>query len=198
MSKKKTDAEMIRGLIQSYISAHPEAAKEIEKITKEIDPRSCNDEDCEDCPWFDGWICTLDDDNEEDEGDKDRDEEGYYKYPECEAHDGDCTECSYWNSNEDYCELDNNEEEDNNCNDCHDCKYYYDDDDSNCSDCPLAIDEEEEKENPQIEDLSKLVKSVGAVLGEDMGVLIFDKSNKKDMEKLSRIFADYAKRLYQI
>lgn len=117
--------------------------------------------------------------------------EGYYDYPECEDVDGDCTRCLYWNSNEDYCELDEEGEEEEEIDDC-----WNDDDDwGELDDHCRGL---KEKENQQLEDLSKLVKSIGTVLDGDMGILVFDKSNRKDMEKLSRIFADYAKRLYQI
>lgn len=204
MSKKKTGAEMILDMFKKYMDEAEKAYKADNK-EEEIDPRSCNDEDCEDCPWFDGWICTLDDDNEEDEGDKEEDEKGYYAYPEYEDVDGDRTYCR-WNSNEDDCELDDNNKEeeiddcwtDDDCfDDCNDREYDCIDN-SLCDNCPHCwhVDKEEkEKENQQIEDLSKLVKSVGTVLGGDMGLLVFDKSNRKDMEKLSRIFGEYAKQL---
>lgn len=117
MSKKKTGMEMVRGLIELYITAHPEAAEEIEEIVEELDP------------------CVN-----------------------CEVHY--CNDCPYRHDNEDCCELD-----------------------------------DEDGDHKPIEDLSKFITSVGTVLSGNMGLLVFDKSNKKDMEKLATIFKDYAERL---
>lgn len=107
-----------------------------------------------------------DDETEEEDEDREEDENEYYKHNECEDHDGYCEDCSYYNEDDCCCELDNEDEE-----------------------------AEDEEENTQIEDLSKFITSVGTVLGGDMGLLVFDKSNKKDMEKLAAIFGEYAKRL---
>lgn len=104
------------------------------------------------------------------DGDCEEDENEYYRHNECEDHDGDCEDCSYYNEDDCCCELDNEDEE-------------------------AEDEEEDEEENTQIEDLSKFITSVGTVLGGDMGLLVFDKSNKKDMEKLAAIFEEYAKRL---
>ena len=180
MSKKKTGAEMILDMLKQYTEAHPETVKKIDETIDEIAPCiRCEAHYCSDCP---NWRDEFAEDYEEE------DEEGYYEYPECEAHDGDCTECSCWNSDEDYCELDEEGKEEDEIDDC-----WNDDDDwDKLDDHCRGL---KEKENQQLEDLSKLVKSVGAVLGGNTGVLIFDKSNKKDMEKLAAIFADYAKQL---
>lgn len=86
---------------------------------------------------------------------------------------------------EDYCYYKHDECEDHD-GDC-DCCYYWKND---C--CELDDDEEEDEDD---ENLSKFITSVGAVLGGNMGLLVFDKSNKKDMEKLAAIFGEYAKRL---
>lgn len=77
-------------------------------------------------------------------------------------------------------------------NNCEDCEYW--DEDCDCCDGDCE-EEEEEEENTQIADLSKFIMSVNTVLGGDMGMLIFDKSNKKDMEKIAAIFGEYARRL---
>ena len=74
---------------------------------------------------------------------------------------------------------------------CEDCEYW----DEDCDCCDGDCEEEDEEENTQIEELSKFIISVNTALGSDMGLLIFDKSNKKDMEKISAIFGEYAKRL---
>lgn len=148
MSKKKTDAEMIRELIEQYITTYPEAAEEIEEIIEELDP------------------CVN-----------------------CEVHY--CNDCSHWHDNEeededwdeeDCCELD---DEDGDCEGHEICG-------CNDEDCYSCKGTEEHK---QIEDLSKFITSVGTILGGDMGLLVFDKSNKKDMEKLAAIFKDYTEKL---
>lgn len=104
------------------------------------------------------------------DGDCKEDENEYYRHNECEDHDGDCDDCSYYNEDDCCCELDNDDEE-------------------------AEDKEEDEEEHTQIEDLSKFIMSVNTVLGGDMGLLVFDKSNKKDMEKIAAIFGEYAKRL---
>ena len=111
-----------------------------------------------------------DDETEEEDRDREEDENEYYRHNECEDHDGDCEDCSYYNEDDCCCELDNDDDE-------------------------AEDEEEDEEENTQIEDLSKFITSVGTVLGGSMGLLVFDKSNKKDMEKLAAIFREYAKRL---
>ena len=103
------------------------------------------------------------------DGDCEEDENEYYRHNECEDHDGDCEDCSYYNEDDCCCELDNEDETED--------------------------EEEDEEENTQTEDLSKFITSVNTVLGGDMGLLVFDKSNKKDMEKIAAIFGEYAKRL---
>ena len=103
------------------------------------------------------------------DGDCEEDENEYYSHNECEDHDGNCEDCSYYNEDDCCCELDNEDETED--------------------------EEEDEEENTQIEELSKFIMSVNTVLGGDMGLLVFDKSNKKDMEKLAAIFREYAKRL---
>ena len=103
------------------------------------------------------------------DGDCEEDENEYYNHNECEDHDGNCEDCSYYNEDDCCCEIDNEDETED--------------------------EEEDEEENTQIEELSKFIISVNTALGSDMGLLIFDKSNKKDMEKISAIFGEYAKRL---
>lgn len=144
MSKKKTDMEM------------REIAEIIKNMVKDWNEDDSNGEDE-----------TENEDYDCCDGDCEEDENEYYRHNECEDHDGDCEECSYYNEDDCCCELDNEDE----------------------------TEDEEEEENTQIEDLSKFIISVNAVLGGDMGLLIFDKSNKKDMEKLAAIFGEYAKRL---
>ena len=103
------------------------------------------------------------------DGDCEEDENEYYRHNECEGVDGCCEDCEYWDGRWDGCELDNETE---------------------------AEDEDGgSKEDKQTEELSKFIISVNTVLGGDMGLLVFDKSNKKDMEKLSAIFGECAKRL---
>lgn len=94
-----------------------------------------------------------------------------YLDDECDCCDGDCEYCKYWNWGELCCEL-NNETEGEDCE-----------------------EEEEEEEHAQTDNLSKFIMSVNTVLGGNMGLLVFDKSNKKDMEKIAAIFGEYAKRL---
>ena len=125
-----------------------------------------------------------DEDREEDEKEDDEEEdeeEQYYRYPECECVDGECDQCDHW-VNTDCCELDDIYE---NCEGHEICGCS----DEDCYSCKGS------KEHTQIEDLSKFITSIGTVLGGDMGLLVFDKSNKKDMEKLAAIFGEYAKRL---
>lgn len=186
MSKKKTDMEMLKGLIGQYITAHPEGAEEIEEIIEELDPCiNCEVHYCNDCPnWHDSddKAETEDDrDDEEDEDEEEDEEDEYYRYPECECVDGECDQCDYW-VNKDYCKLDDIYE---NCEGHEICGCS----DEDCYSCKGS------KEHKQIEELSKFIMSVGTVLGGDMGLLVFDKSNKKDMEKLAAIFGEYAKRL---
>ena len=167
MSKKKTDMEMILDMLKQYID-------EAEK------PDNC--EDCEywdeDCDCCDG-DCEEEDEVERDE--EENEEEQYYRYPECECVDGECDQCDHW-VNKDYCELDDIYE---NCEGHEICGCS----DEDCYSCKGS------KENTQIEDLSKFIISINTVLGGDMGLLVFDKSNKKDMEKIAAIFGEYAKRL---
>ena len=125
-----------------------------------------------------------DENSEEDEKEEDEDEdeeEQYYRYPECECVDSECDQCDHW-VNTDYCELDDIYE---NCEGHEICGCS----DEDCYSCKGS------KEHTQIEELSKFIISVNTVLGGDMGLLVFDKSNKKDMEKLAAIFGEYAKRL---
>ena len=123
-------------------------------------------DNCENCEYWDEDCDCCDGDCEEDENE-------YYRHNECEDHDGNCEECSYYNEDDCCCELDNEDETEDREED----------------------EEEDEEENTQIEDLSKFIMSVNTVLGGDMGLLVFDKSNKKDMEKIAAIFGEYAKRL---
>lgn len=200
MSKKKTGAEMVQKLIKQYIKAHPEVAEEIEETIEEVDP--CINWEvhyCSDCP-------ALDDEENEEENEDEEEEEEYYRYPECECVDGECDQCEHWVYN-DCCELDDEgedceEEEDCDCcdGDCDEnCKYWNWDElccELNNSNSNNDKDMRKgSKEYTQTEELSKFIMSVGAVLGGDMGLLVFDKSNKKDMEKLAAIFEEYAKRL---
>ena len=170
MSKKKTDMEMLKGLIGQYITAHPEGAEEIEEIIEELDPCiNCEVHYCNDCPNWHGDEEHYDLDNKDEKEAREEDENEYYKHNECEGVDGCCEDCEYWNWGELCCELDDETE---------------------------AEDEDEgSKEHKQIEELSKFITSIGTVLGGNMGLLVFDKSNKKDMEKLAAIFGEYAKRL---
>ena len=183
MSKKKTCAEMIRGLIEQYITTYPEGAEEIEEIIEELDPCiNCEVHYCNNCShWHDNeekdekededWDCCEDDEEDEEE-------EEYYCHPECECVDGECGQCDHW-VDEDYCELD--DEDGDAFNDCNDRDY--------------ECNQWSTEKHKQIEELSKFITSVGNVLGGNIGLLVFDKSNKKDMEKLAAIFKDYAERL---
>ena len=142
-----------------------EIAERIKEMIKYLDK-----DDSEDCEyWDEDCDCCDGDCEEEDENERNEDENEYYRHNECEDHDGDCEDCSYYNEDDCCCELDDeNETED---------------------------EEEDEEENTQTEELSKFIMSVNTVLGGNMGLLIFDKSNKKDMEKIAAIFEEYAKRL---
>lgn len=173
MSKKKTDMEM------------REIAERIKNMVKDW-----NEDD---------W----DDLNEEEAEDEENEEEDY-RHPECECVDGECDQCEHWVYN-DCCELDDEgedceeEEEDIYGGDCENCKYW------NWSElcCELNNNSSnndkdmcnDSKEHTQIEELSKFIMSVNTVLGSDMGLLVFDKSNKKDMGKIAAIFGEYAKKL---
>ena len=131
-------------------------------------------DNCEDCEYRDeDCDCCDGDCEEEDEDERDEDENEYYSHNECEDHDGNCEDCSYYNEDDCCCELDNEDETEDREED----------------------EEEDEEENTQTEALSKFIMSVNTVLGGDMGLLVFDKSNKKDMEKIAAIFGEYAKRL---
>ena len=180
MSKKKTDMEILRELIGQYITAHHGSAEEIEEIIEELDPCvNCEVHYCNDCPhWHDD---DLDDEENEDEEEDEEEEEQYYRYPECECVDGECDQCDHW-VNTDYCELDDIYE---NCEGHEICGCS----DEDCYSCKGS------KKHIQTEELSKFIISVNTVLGGDMGLLVFDKSNKKDMEKIAAIFGEYAKRL---
>ena len=176
MNKKKTEAEM------------KEIAEMIKEMTKywdkdeEKEPEPC--ENCEvhnDCPYWYGDEEHDDLDDEENEDEEEDEEEQYYRYPECECVDGECDQCDHW-VNTDYCELDDIYE---NCEGHEICGCS----DEDCYSCKGS------KEHKQIEDLSKFIMSVNTVLGGDMGLLVFDKSNKKDMEKIAAIFGEYAKQL---
>ena len=125
----------------------------------------------------------LDDEveTENEDEEKEDEEEQYYRYPECECVDGECDQCDHW-VNTDYCELDDIYE---NCEGHEICGCS----DEDCYSCKGS------KEHKPTEDLSKFIISVNTVLGSDMGLLVFDKSNKKDMEKIAAIFGEYAKRL---
>ena len=133
-------------------------------------------DNCEDCEYWDEDCDCCDGDCEEED-----EEEQYYRYPECECVDGECDQCDHW-VNKDYCELDDIYE---NCEGHEICGCS----DEDCYSCKGS------KEHKQTEDLLKFIMSVNTVLGGDMGLLVFDKSNKKDMEKIAAIFEEYAKRL---
>ena len=177
MSKKKTDMEM-----REIVERIKEMTKYLDK-DEEKEPKPC--ENCEDCEyWDEDCDCCDGDCEEEDEDERDEEEdedEQYYRYPECECVDGECDQCDHW-VNTDYCELDDIYE---NCEGHEICGCS----DEDCYSCKGS------KEHKQTEDLSKFIMSVNTVLGSDMGLLVFDKSNKKDMEKIAAIFGEYAKRL---
>lgn len=150
-----------------------EIAEMIKNMVKDWNEAETEDKEnypnnnCEDCEyWDEDCDCCDGDCEEEDEDERDEEENEYYKHNECEGVDGNCDDCDHWVMN-DYCELDDGSDD----------------------------EEEEEEENTQIADLSKFIMSVNTVLGGDMGMLIFDKSNKKDMEKIAAIFGEYARRL---
>ena len=169
MNKKKTDIEM------------REIAEMIKNMVKDWNEDDSDDEDeteNEDCDYCDG---DCEEENEDERDEEEDEEEQYYRYPECECVDGECDQCDHW-VNKDYCELDDIYE---NCEGHEICGCS----DEDCYSCKGS------KENRQTEDLSKFIMSVNTVLGGDMGLLIFDKSNKKDMEKIAAIFGEYAKRL---
>ena len=170
MSKKKTEAEMraIAEMIKNMVKDwhDDDFDDEAETEGKENYPNK----NCEDCEYWDEDCHCCDGDCDEEDENREEDENEYYRHNECEDHDGDCEDCSYYNEDDCCCELDDEDEEDRD-------------------------EEEDEEENTQIEDLSKFITSIGTVLGGDMGLLVFDKSNKKDMEKLAAIFGEYAKRL---
>lgn len=178
MSKKKTEAEMraIAEMIKNMVTDWNEDEE------KEPDPcENCEVHYCNDCPhWHDEENEEEAEDEKEDEEEEDE-EEQYYRYPECECVDGECDQCDHW-INTDYCELDDIYENGEGHEICG-CS------DEDCYSCKGS------KENTQIEELSKFIISVNTVLGGDMGLLVFDKSNKKDMEKIAAIFSEYAKRL---
>lgn len=197
MSKKKTGAEIILDMLKQYTEAHPETVKKIDETIDEIAPCiRCEAHYCNDCPnWRDEFADDYEEDEDEEEKCKDCD---YYDGEGCNYHhdDDDLDYNEYYNPT--YCAKDNEEEIDDCWNDDDDWGELDDYcegheicgcSDEDCYSCKGS------KENQQIEDLSKLVKSVGAVLGGNMGILVFDKSNRKDMEKLSRIFGEYAKQL---
>ena len=145
-----------------------EIAEMIKEMTKYLDKDEEKEPDpCENCKVHNDCPYWYGDCDCHDE-DREEDENEYYRHNECEDHDGDCEDCSYYNEDDCCCELDNEDE---------------------------TEDEEDEEKNTQIEDLSKFIISVNTVLGGDMGLLVFDKSNKKDMEKIAAIFREYAKRL---
>ena len=183
MSKKKTDKEMIFGAFEAY-------KKIVKNYVSGKDEDGCyeyneceeTDGDCSKCDhwdWRDGE-CLMPYSYDEEEN-EDEEEEQYYRYPECECVDGECDQCDHW-VNKDYCELDDIYE---NCEGHEICGCS----DEDCYSCKGS------KEHRQTEELSKFIMSVNTVLGRDMGLLVFDKSNKKDMEKLAAIFGEYAKRL---
>lgn len=130
---------------------------------------------CEDCEYWN-------EDDSDDEEENEDEEEQYYRYPECECVDGECDQCDHW-VNTDYCELDD----------------IYSDDEADafddCNDRDYECNQWSSKEHRPTEELSKFIMSVNTVLGGDMGLLVFDKSNKEDMEKIAAIFREYAKRL---
>lgn len=197
MSKKKTEAEMraIAEMIKNMVKDWNEDDFDDEAETEDLDSEGeeedeeeqyyrypeceCVDGECDQCEhWVYNDCCELDDEGE----DCEEDENEYYRHNECEDHDGDCEDCSYYNEDDCCCELDNEDEEDGDAfDDCNDRDY----------DC----NQWSSKEHTQTEELSKFIMSVNTVLGSDMGLLIFDKSNKKDMEKIAAIFGEYAKRL---
>ena len=189
MSKEKTGMEMIFDMLKPYMD---EAEKVYKKEKEENEDGSDNEDetenedhkyynkDCESCIYWDDDECCCAFDNETKE-----EEEKHYCYPECKHVDGECVRCEYWNY-EDYCKLDDREED-----------YEEEDEDAfdDCNDCDYDCNQWSTKEDPQTDNLSKFIMSVNTVLGGDMGLLVFDKSNKKDMEKLAAIFREYAKRL---
>lgn len=204
MSKKKTEAEMraIAEMIKNMVKDWNEDEE------KEPDPcENCEVHYCNDCPhWHDDEAETEEEEEDEEEDEEEEDEEEqYYRYPECECVDGECDQCDHW-VNTDYCELDDIYE---NCEghelcgcsdeDCENCKYWNWDElycELNSSNSNNDKDMYKgSKEHTQTEELSKFIISVNTVLGGDMGMVVFDKSNKKDMEKLAAIFGNYAKRL---
>ena len=181
MNKKKTDMEMreIAERIKEMAKYWNEDDSDDEDETENED-RKCCDGDCENCIYWDDDECCCAFDNKIEDEEEDE-EEQYYRYPECECVDGECDQCDHW-VNKDYCELDDIYE---NCEGHEICGCS----DEDCYSCKGS------KEHRQTEELSKFIMSVNTVLGGDMGLLVFDKSNKKDMEKIAAIFGEYAKRL---
>ncbi len=110
-----------------------------------------------------------------------------WDYPGCEDVNGECEWCKHWDENWGCCDYedDKTEDEENEDGDAF----------NDCNDRDYECNQWSTEEHKQIEELSKLITSVGTVLGGNMGLLVFDKSNKKDMEKLAAIFGEYAKRL---
>lgn len=184
MSKKKIDLEMreIAERIKEMTKYWDEDDSDDEAETENENSHCC-DGDCKNCIYWDNdeHCCAFDNKTEEEDEEEEDEEEQYYRYPECECVDGECDQCDHW-INTDYCELDDIYE---NCEGHEICGCS----DEDCYSCKGS------KENTQIEELSKFITSVNTVLGGDMGLLVFDKSNKKDMEKLAAIFKEYAKQL---
>ena len=188
MSKKKTDIEM---------REIAERIKEMAKYwDKDEEKKSDPCENCKvhnDCPyWYGDEEHDALDDEEHEEENEDR-----------KCCDGDCENCIYWDDDECCCAFDNEteDEEENEDEEEDEEEQYYryprcegheicGCSDEDCYSCKGS------KEHRQTEELSKFIISVNTVLGGDMGLLVFDKSNKKDMEKLAAIFGEYAKRLY--
>ena len=168
MSKKKTDMEMreIAERIKEMAKYWNENDSDDEDETENEDHKCC-DRDCENCIYWDAdeCCCAFDKEYIEDEEEEDEEEDEEEHYR--------YPECDYVDG------------------ECDRCEYRVDDDH-----CELDDEgEDDEEEEEKVEELSKFIMSVGAVLGRDMGLLVFDKSNKKDMEKLAAIFGEYAKRL---